>query len=587
MIKKLNPKNISSFTHLNITQFLGALNDNIYKLLIVYFLISREGTSESSTILAMTGAVFVIPFLLFSAVSGTLADRYSKSTIIVGTKILEVVTMSLGLLGFILDWKIGSYLILFLMATQSALFSPSKYGIIPEIVPNEKISRANGVMSFFTYLAIILGTFIATFLTSITDRNFVLSAMLCVLVALIGLGTSFFIEYTQPSGSSKRVTVRFISEIKNTLKRVWYEAPAAGVLLTAIFSSAYFLFIGAFMQLNLIPYAVDVLKMNELQGGYLFLMTALGIGVGSFLSGKISGKTVELGLIPLAGFGLAFGFFALEFLDSYPRWIYLLSAVVGAAGGLYLVPLDSYIQVNSPPTLRGQVVAATNFFSFVGVLVASFAIYFINEVLGFPPDQGFVIVGWVTFVLAIVLAYQFFDFLTRFIGMILSKLHFKTTTFGEENIPDTPAIYVCTHTDWNDTLLLLGAQKRRMRFFVEEIQSHTPLLEKLYRSLRVIHIPAIEPLENNRECLLKIKEALRRGFSVCIFVSHEDVEATIERLKHSYSFQEILDELENPMIPVFIEKEPKEPTKISPLTKLLHKLHWPATLYFGRRPNGA
>ena len=113
---------VSSFTYLNLTQFLGALNDNIYKLLIVYFLIGREGIENSGTILSVTGAVFVIPFLLFSAMSGKLADRYSKSTIIILTKILEVVTMGLGLLGFLFESKVGSYVILFLMATQSAIF---------------------------------------------------------------------------------------------------------------------------------------------------------------------------------------------------------------------------------------------------------------------------------------------------------------------------------------------------------------------------------------------------------------------------------------------------------------------------------
>ena len=222
---------ISSFTALNLAQFLGAMNDNIYKLLIVFFLIGLEGIGNSGTILSITGAVFVIPFLLFSAVSGTLADRYSKSTIIILTKVLEVITMAIGLLGFILEWKIGSYLILFLMATQSALFSPSKYGILPQILPNEKISRANGMMSFFTYLAIILGTFFASFLTDVTSRNFVISGMFCVLIAIIGMIASFFISYTPPSGSSKRLTFSFLSQIFNTLKEIWFHVPAPGVLL--------------------------------------------------------------------------------------------------------------------------------------------------------------------------------------------------------------------------------------------------------------------------------------------------------------------------------------------------------------------
>jgi len=559
------------------------MNDNIYKLLIVFFLIGMEGIDQSGTILSLTGAVFVIPFLLFSAVSGTLADRYSKSTIIILTKILEVVTMALGLLGFILKWKFGSYLILFLMATQSALFSPSKYGILPEILPNDKISRANGMMSFFTYLAIILGTFFASFITDVTGRNFVIGGMFCVFVAIIGMVASFFISYTPPSGSSKKLTFSFLSEIYQTLREIWFHVPAPGVLLSSMASSSYFLFFGAFVQLNLIPYAVEALGLTDVQGGYLFLITALGIGVGSYLAGRISGSSVELGLIPLACFALGIGCFMLESFVGHPTFVFVLVGVLGIAGGLFLVPLDSYIQLASPPQLRGQVIAATNFFSFIGVLLASCAIYLFTNVLHITPGASFAVIGMITLVFATLLLYQFFDFLSRFVGMLLSRLHFRTTYSGLENIPENPAIYVCQHTAWNDTLLLLGAQKRRIRFFVQEIQDHSPFMKRLYYLLRIVHIPEIEQLENNRKCLDTIKKTLRRGISVCIFVKSNDLEGTIEQLKHSWAFQEILDEFNEPIIPVTIDKSPKEKEPTNFMQKLLKKVHWPASIHFGYR----
>ncbi len=574
---------ISSFTYLNLAQFLGAMNDNIYKLLIVFFLIGLEGIGNSGTILSITGAVFVIPFLLFSAVSGTLADRYSKSTIIILTKILEVITMAIGLLGFILEWKIGSYLILFLMATQSALFSPSKYGILPEILPNDKISRANGMMSFFTYLAIILGTFFASFLTDVTGRNFVIGGIFCVLIAIIGMVASFFISYTPPAGSSKRLTFSFLSEIYQTLKEIWFKVPAPGVLLSSMASSSYFLFFGAFIQLNLIPYAVQDLGMTDVQGGYLFLVTALGIGVGSYLAGRISGTSVELGLIPLACFALGGGCFLLEAFAGHPEVIFVLVAILGVAGGLFLVPLDSYIQLGSPPQLRGQVIAATNFFSFVGVLLASCFLFLFTNVLQISPSQSFAMIGMITLAFATLLLYQFFDFLTRFVGMLLSRLHFRTTYSGLEKIPESPAIYVCQHTAWNDTLLLLGAQNRRIRFFIQEVQDHSLFMKKLYYLLRIVHVPEVEQLENNRKCLDAIKTTLRRGISVCIFVKNNDLEGTIEQLKHSWAFQEILDEFNQSIIPVIIDKSPKEPEPSSLIRRLLKKTHWPASIHFGYR----
>ncbi len=233
-------RRLSSFTYLNVTQFLGSLNDNIYKLLIVYFLIQLQGIQFSHFILASTGATFVIPFLLFSALSGTLADRLSKRDIIVTTKILELVIMGLAVCAFAFQSIWGSYFILFLLATQSAIFGPSKYGIVPELVATEKISKANGLMTSLTFLAIILGTFLASFFIQITGRNFIISAIFCTFIALVGLVTSFGIEPTPPAGSEKKIRLFFIKEIYQTFKLARKEI----FLLPAMFGAAYFLFVG-------------------------------------------------------------------------------------------------------------------------------------------------------------------------------------------------------------------------------------------------------------------------------------------------------------------------------------------------------
>src|SRR3989344_3508193 len=183
-----------SFYCLNVTQFLGALNDNIFKLLVIYLLIHVKGPAAANTILSLAGAIFVIPFLLFSSGAGVLADRSSKRTIIVCAKVFELIVMLFGLLSVVMEWEFGSYAALFLMATQSAFFGPSKYGIIPELVEEKKVSKANGSMTSFTYLAIITGTFLASFITDITNKNFVLVALFCVIVAIMGLITSFGIS---------------------------------------------------------------------------------------------------------------------------------------------------------------------------------------------------------------------------------------------------------------------------------------------------------------------------------------------------------------------------------------------------------
>lgn len=577
MMKNFLNKQFSSLTYLNITQFLGALNDNIYKLLIVYFLIDIIGIESDYLILAKTGGAFVLPFLLFSASAGTLADRFSKRNIIVLTKVFELLIMAFGVLSFAFHSVYGAYITLFLMATQSAIFSPSKYGIIPEIVANEKISQANGLMTLFTFLAIIIGTFLASFITEITNRDFIVASLLCVGISLIGIFTSFGIEYTPPAGSSKRFDILFIRQVFQSMKQASQEPS----LLPCIFGSAYFMFLGAYMQLNMIPFAVHSLDLTDVQGGYLFLLTALGIGIGSMVAGKISGKTIEMGLTPFSAIGITIGLFFMYYFSSSLMIIIPLVVILGMFGGIYEVPLDSYIQVTSPIQYRGKIIATANFLSFFGVLMASAFIFLVNGALGISADQGFAIMSVISAGVAIALCFQFFDYTTRFIGMILSKLHFKTTVSGAEKIHSGPLIYVCNHTAWNDTLLLLGAQRRRLRFFIENEQEHKEWVKWLYHSFRVIMIPAIETLEASESCLLQIKETLKKGISVCIFIEDRDVHQYIMNLKESPSFQKIFSNTEYPIIPVVIDKGIKS-KKMKFFTRLLSKFRVPATISFGR-----
>lgn len=565
----------SSFTYLNITQFLGAMNDNIYKLLTIYFFIQLEGIENSHIVLATTGAIFVLPFLLFSSSAGILADRFSKRNIIIMTKTLEFCIMTLGMIAFAYSNMLLSYATLFLLATHSTIFSPSKYSILPELLPPEKIPKANGLMTSFTYLAIILGTFLASFILDVTNRSFMVASAFCITMSAVGLFTSWCIEYTPPSGSSKRLNAHFVHDIYVTLKALKGEPS----LIAAIIGSAFFLFLAAYVQLNMIPFAVQSLHLTDVQGGYLFLLTAIGIGSGSIIAGKISGKKVELALVPLAGFGITISFFLLDLFSSNIFLAVPLVIIIGVFGGIYLIPLDAYIQIASPKQYIGQAVAATTFLSFIGVLCSSIMLYMVTEVFGLQADKGFTLLGIITSMITVIYSFIFFDYLTRFIGLILSRLHFKITFKGQEKIPETPAVFVCTHTAWNDTLLLLGAQRSRMRFFIEKELDHTRFLKRLYLMLRVVFIPDMEPLGNNPECLNIIKRTLEKGISVCIFTTDPNVVREFEKLKHAHLVRQILRETHCPLIAVHIDKEEKH-KKSRFFTRLMEKFRVPASISF-------
>ena len=390
---------------LNLAQFLGVINDNVFKFTMAFLLIDAFGKEHASSILSATGAIYVIPFLLFSSSAGILADRFSKQKLLVIMKIVEMSVMVLAIFAFATISVLSCYILLFLLATHSAMFGPSKYGIIPELVENEKVSRANGLITSFTYLAIIIGTFLASFLTELTSRHFTLIAIFCFIVALGGFFSALGIKHTQPQGSQKKMNVFFVREIYRTLK----ASTQTRHLLPAIVGSSYFLFIGAFTQLNIIPFALQSLNLSEVTGGYLFLATALGIALGSYIAGKASKKRVELGMSCLAGLGIAFSFFLLAiFPDNLIKTVIAL-IFIGVLGGIFIVPFDTFIQLYSTNEKRGQTIAAANFLAFFGVLIASLALYLFNQVLYLTPAGGFAVVGLITLITTFVLMARLSD----------------------------------------------------------------------------------------------------------------------------------------------------------------------------------
>lgn len=419
-------KNNHSLACLNSAQFLGALNDNIFKLTVIFLLIQKEGGKEASDILAAVGALFVAPFLLFSSTAGFLADRFSKQKLLMGMKIAEILLMLLAIIAFATQSVWGSYTLLFVLATHSALFGPSKYSIIPELVPTENISKANGLVTSFTYLAIILGTFLASFLTETTGRNFVLIALFCLLVAIGGFLSTLGIKKTTPAHPEKKFNPLIITEIFRTLKLTKKYTH----LLTAVIGSSFFLFIGAFVQFNIIPFALQDLGLSDVAGGYLFLSTALGIVIGSLLAGKASKNRVDLGLPALAGLGISCCLIALWLFSTSLVPVIFSLFFLGIGGGLFVVPFDAYIQSHSPQEKRGQVIGAVNFLSFVGVLFASGALYLFSSLLKLSPAQGFALMGLFKLLISLLfiarLSDAVFPFFAKHVIKRIYNIDFKT-----------------------------------------------------------------------------------------------------------------------------------------------------------------
>lgn len=494
-----------SLTFLNISQFLGAMNDNMFKLILVFLAIDIEGPAKASLILAGAGGIFVLPFLLFSSTAGVLADRFSKQKLLVIMKIAECVIMLLALFAFAYRNVWAGYALLFLLATHSAMFGPAKYGIIYEIVPRDRVSKANGLVTGFTYLAMILGTFFASFITEITGRRFVLSASFCLLMALIGLAASFGIKKTLPQGSDKKLNPLFISEIHKTL----LSCKGKRHLLLSIFGSAYFLFIGSFTQLNIIPYAMQSLHLTDVEGGYLFLPTAFGIAIGSFFAGKASKKQIELGLSCVAGLAIALLFFVLAATSSSLILACILLVLLGVCGGAFIVPCDSYTQLASPHEKRGQIIAAANFLSFLGVLLAACALYIFGDMLGLSSAKGFAMLGFITLIVSLWMIGRLSDLSLPY---ITHKLFFFRRAKAQgldlvENAPD--AVLVIEDPTLKKISTLFELVPNAQLFIVKPAEKRTHRwFNKLFYSIH--YMPAQENMERLlKTCRLSLKEGLR------------------------------------------------------------------------------
>lgn len=500
-----------SLAFLNITQFLGVINDNLFKFVVAFLLIDTLGHAKASSILSATGAIYVIPFLLFSSSAGILADRFSKQKLIVAMKIAEVIVMTLAIFAFASKSPWACFTLLFFLSTHSAMFGPSKYGIIPEIVAEDSVSRANGLITSFTYLAIIIGTFLASFLTEVTDRRFTQIATFCLLIAVAGFFSALGVRKTVAHGSTKKINLFFVQEIYKTLK----YARTIPHLLSSIFGSAFFLLIGAFTQLNMIPFALQALNLSEVAGGYLFLATALGIALGSYLAGKASRKRVELGLSCLAGLGIALFFILLSLFSSFLYPVIGLLIMIGVLGGAFIVPFDTFIQLKSPEERRGQTIAAANFLSFLGVLFASFTLYFLNQVCNLSSASSFGVMGLITLIISGVFTLKLSDLsLPYFSRKILHPL----IRFKRPNIllfEDSPGlILVMENPSWKNALLLAGILPQ-VHFFISE---ESPRWHWIYRCFYSIHSI---PRQGNIEAIIaKTKDHEDHRMIPCLLLDH-------------------------------------------------------------------
>jgi acyl-[acyl-carrier-protein]-phospholipid O-acyltransferase/long-chain-fatty-acid--[acyl-carrier-protein] ligase len=526
------------------TQFLGAFNDNVFKIIVSLIAIETIGPLAGA---ARVGAVFVLPFLLFSGYAGHLADKYSKRSVLIVTKSLEIVAMALAVPALMLGRLDLLLVVLFLMATHSTFFGPAKYGIVPEILPDTEISRANGLLEMSTFAAIVLGTgFGGAIYQAWSAEPWKLGVVL-VAIAVIGTITSFGIAPVGAARPDQRFSINPWGEIGRGIARLW---PDRTLWMTAV-GLTFFWFLGALLQMALIPFGREVIGVDDANATRLYTPLAVGIAAGSLLAGRLSGDKVELGLVPIGAFGL--GVFSLAFAGSttYVGTAITLAAL-GIAGGFFAVPLNALIQQRPAESEKGRVLATANFMATVGILLASVTLA-ASDWVSLTTPQLLVGVGAFTLLSSVYVLLRLPDFFVRFTLWMLTHTIYRITIVGRPNIPQRgPALIIANHVSVVDGALVGACVQRFVRFMVYGPYFRMKGVNWLLRRLHAIPVSG----GNRAEVVAAIKTAraeLAAGHVVCIFVEGA-ISRTGNLLPVKRGFEHIVEGLDVPIVPVYLDR---------------------------------
>ena len=356
------------FWSLIVTQFQGAFNDNALKFLVIYLIVERDFPAAlRDRLVLLVGALFALPYILFSLAGGYFADRYSKRAVTIGTKVFEIGVMIFALASLAARNIPMEAAAVFLISTQGALFGPSKYGLLPELLPEKTLSWGNGVIELGTFLAAITATMAAGFLAVAFRGRQTWSGIILLGFTLFGLLTSFGISRVPAADPLRKFRANPFADLAAQLRIIARD----GVLVWAIVSNTYLWFLAALLQFVIVVYGHDVLRVDETQISYLQAAVGVGIGIGSLSAGYLSRGKIEYRLIPLGAMGMTiFGFLvSRNGLGVWPVRIDL--ALLGFFGGFYAVPLNALIQHRPARELKGGIIAAGNLLSFVGVFLAA------------------------------------------------------------------------------------------------------------------------------------------------------------------------------------------------------------------------
>ena len=516
------------------TQFLGALNDNVFRngliILVTFQGILVLGMNKSQ-LANVASLLFILPFFLFSATAGQLADKYEKSMLIRRIKLFEIGLMVLAAWALIAGNYPVLLLILFLMGCQSTLFGPVKYAYLPQQLATSELIGGNALVEAGTYVAIILGLIFGGLTVAITPQDPTLLAASIVGFSVFGYLASRRIPNTRAADPDLKISWNAWRESW----RIVQFARADRTVFLSILGISWFWFFGTVMTVQVPAYTLDTLNGNESISITLLVAFAVGVGIGSLLCERMSGRRIELGLVPFGSIGLSLFAVDLYFAQTTPNAVAVSSiteflarpgstrvlldlAMLGAFAGFYSVPLYALIQMRAKREQMSRIIAANNIINTIFMVVASLMALVVLS-LGFSIPELFLLLAALNVVVAIYIYSLLPEFMMRFLAWVVINVLYRTRPMGLDNVPQQgPAIVVCNHVSYMDPILLAGSIRRPMRFVMYYRIFQIPLLRFFFEHMKAI--PIAGRMENEQlmnEAFERVDEELAAGNVVCIF----------------------------------------------------------------------
>ncbi|MEF1201508.1 MFS transporter [Vibrio owensii] len=518
-----------------VTQCLGALNDNIYKnvllLMVTYSQIDSLPMSVDLFVNLAAG-LFILPFFLFSAHAGAIADNMDKAKLIRRLKLIELVIMSCAATAIMTQSAILMLVLLFMTGTQSAYFGPVKYALLPQALKSDELVKGNAWVEIGTFLSILIGTLSAGLLLAIPNGMLIASCIVITL-SLLGFLSSANIP-SLPSKKSDKVKFEPITGLKKTLKLAQKQR---GIWMS-ILAISWFWFMGATYLTQFPNFAREHLFADSTVVSLLLALFSVGIATGSWLCEKLSFNQVELGILPFGIFGLTIFsadlLWAVPAIESFPSQYYDVQSfvaqsshirvmidlfLVGVSGGVFIVPLYAFIQSRSEEGECAQSIAANNIMNALFMVASAAVSILVLSVLEFSIVELFAILAVGNFIVAIYVYRQVPEFTQRFVSYLLSHCLYRVSVTGRQHIPEQgAALIVANHVSYVDALILMGTSTRPVRFVMDKSISELPVLKYVFRHAGVI--PICSPrkcAETYKRAFEQIEQALNNDEVVCIF----------------------------------------------------------------------